>query len=130
MTLLSWRKSGGISKKRKGTKSRAVYVNDHKQQVAEPQLPTPVKHFQPAQQQQHAEQQQGAWAKPLPASKPSSTFRKIITMPVKALFARRGAEVHDSAGLDEAVAYYVSATLHSEDGFWSGHQDQAQHLWG
>lgn len=54
-------------------------------------------------------------------------------MPFKALFSRSGAEVHDSSGLDEAVAYYVSASLTVEDRFWAGSQGQAlraQGLWG
>lgn len=51
-------------------------------------------------------------------------------MPFKALFSRRGAAVHDSAGLDEAVAYYVSASLQAENRLWAHSLVQAQQLWG
>ena len=64
------------------------------------------------------------------ARRPPSILKKVVTMPFKALFFRRGAEVHDSAGLDEAVAYYVSSSLQAENRFWAGFQGQAQQLWG
>ena len=66
------------------------------------------------------------------ARRPTSIWKKVVTMPFKALFSRRGAEVHDSAGLDEAVAYYVSSRLQAENRFWAaaGSQGHVQALWG
>lgn len=64
------------------------------------------------------------------AKKSTSILKKVLTMPFKALFSRSGAEVHDSAGLDEAVAYYVSASLQTENRLWAHSQVQAQQLWG
>ena len=123
MGLLSWRKSGGISKRRRATRLPAVYINDHKRQktASQPSVPD--------QDCQDTEHKQCASAEPLPASKPPSILKKIVTMPVKTLFSRRGAEVHDSTGLDEAVAYYVSARLSAEDQ-WSGPYGVARHMWG
>lgn len=43
-----------------------------------------------------------------------SWFKKIASVPCKRLFARAGAEVHDSAGLDEAIAMYLRAAGHPQ----------------
>ena len=64
-------------------------------------------------------------------TKKQSVLRRLLTFPLKALCTRSGAEVHDSAGLEQAVAYYVSATLHGEDSLWpaGAPHDPARHMW-
>lgn len=123
MGLLSWRKSGGITKKRRAPKLPALYNDNHKRQKTAPQPHVPDQDCQDTEQKQYAS------AQPISAKKPSSILKKIVTLPVKTLFSRRGADVHDSTGLDEAVAYYVAASLNADDQ-WSGPYGVARHMWG
>lgn len=62
--------------------------------------------------------------------KPQSVLKKLVTFPIKALFSRSGAEIHDSTGLEQAVAYYVSATLDGQESLWrpGGHPGLASHV--
>ena len=65
------------------------------------------------------------------ARNPQSAFKKLLSFPVKYLCSRAGAEVHDSAGLHEAVAYYMSGTLPRETRLWqpAGQYPQASQAW-
>lgn len=126
MTVLFWRKPGRISEKKGKSEIIPIWVNrrhlptSHAGNTKHACQPVPSLDTETGQQ-------------PGEAHQPCTTvFKKIVTMPFKALFIRRGAEVHDSAGLNEAVAYYVSATLDAEDRFWGGRQGQARHnaMWG
>lgn len=40
-------------------------------------------------------------------------LKKLVSLPCKRLFARSGAEVHDSSGLDSAVALYLYAAANT-----------------
>ncbi|KAL3156783.1 hypothetical protein ABBQ38_001054 [Trebouxia sp. C0009 RCD-2024] len=123
-TVLFWRKPGHLSDKTGESNTDPICVD--KRHMAAPQMDHSIQAchsvsgLDTENQQQHAEAHQPC----------KSVFKKIMTMPLKTLFSRRGAEVHDSAGLNEAVAYYVSASLRAEDRFWAGQQGQARHMWG
>ena len=123
-TVLFWRKPAHLSDKKGRSDTVPAWID--RRHTAAPQMDSSVEacHSVPGLDTdngpQHADAHQPC----------KSVFKKIVTMPFKALFSRRGAEVHDSAGLNEAVAYYVSASLHAEDGFWAGQQGQARRMWG
>ncbi|KAL3132546.1 hypothetical protein ABBQ32_009086 [Trebouxia sp. C0010 RCD-2024] len=123
-TVLFWRKPEHLSDKKGRSETVPVCVDTR--HVATPHTDNSVQVCHPIpgrdteSGQQHAEAHQPC----------ASVIMKIVTMPFKTLISRRGAEVHDSAGLNEAVAYYVSASLRAEDRFWAGQHGQARHMWG
>lgn len=141
MRILTWRKNGRISKKKGAKKEQANCVNDIEVDTNEQQPPKKVlteKTVSTSQLLYSSPQHLKGWctehplrAEEPPAKHSRSLFKKIVSLPFKALCTRAGAEVHDSAGLDQAVAYYVSATLHGEENLWSvGVSDHARYMLG
>ena len=106
----------------------------NKRQLTKPEPPSSQQSSQPTcrlqtESRRHAEAQEPRKH----AGKSTALLKNVVTMPFKALISQRGAEVHDSSGLDKAIAYYVSASLKAENRFWAGSQGQAlraQGLWG
>ncbi len=130
MKLSSWRKAGRICKKKQTKQAHAVCPEDS-------QLPLPQQQLAQTEQSDlsfikdcYPQGKGAAEAQWLPTKK-LSVLKRLVTFPLKALCTRSGAEVHDSTGLEQAVAYYVSATLHGEDSLWpaGGPHDPARHMW-
>lgn len=130
MKLSSWRKAGRICKKKQKEQVHAVCPKGSQLSLAEQQLAQTEQSDLSFNKDCHPQGKGAAEAQWLPTKK-ISVFKRLATFPLKALCTRSGAEVHDSAGLEQAVAYYVSATLHGEDSLWpaGGPIDPARHMW-
>lgn len=129
MKLASWRKAGRICKAKQHKKAHATYTAGNECPMAKQLAQTGQR--DPSCARDHVEQVGGAAeAHSSPLQKPQSVLKKLVTFPLKALFSRSGAEIHDSAGLDQAVAYYVSATLDGQDSLWrpGGYPGLASHM--
>ena len=114
MRVSFWPKKGRITKRRKSQPKQAVSLV--KERIVAQQVDTdtwPSKVCAPLQcSHTHDTEWKIALESEVPSPvKPQSAVKKLLSFPFKKLCARGGAEVHDSTGLDQAIAYYVSNNL-------------------
>ncbi|DBA96542.1 TPA: hypothetical protein ACH3X1_015414 [Trebouxia sp. C0004] len=129
MKLSSWPKAGHICKKKQTKQAHAVCHKGSQLSSPKQQLPKTEQSDLSFCKDCYSQGKGAAEAQCLLPKTPSF-LKRLVTFPLKALCTRSGAEVHDSAGLEQAVAYYVSATLHGEDSLWPGEpHDPARHMW-
>ncbi len=130
MKMSSWRKAGRICKRKQTKQAHAVCPEDNQLSLPKDQFPQ-IEHSDLSFVKDCYSQGKGAAEPQRLPTKKQSVLKRLVTFPLKALCSRSGAEVHDSAGLEEAVAYYVSATLHGVDSLWpaGGPHNPARHMW-
>ena len=133
MRIRLWPKSGRVMKRR-GAKQKqqhcpAEFLASPQTAHLQPSELPAVEHCSPTYSTDCKDE--ATSDTPPPVRAPQSAFKRLLSYPVKYLCTRAGAEVHDSAGLHEAVAYYMSGTLPRETRLWhpAGQYPQASEAW-